>query len=123
MAFIPIFQTFYTKISALFLKIGLLLGGLAVLATLYLYPRLPEIIPTHMSALGNFDGFDHKQTIFLLPILLVISGCIMSLAKMDRYFPKYSFINVVSKCIWFLLNLVIWFGVLYFYIAYFKIAR
>lgn len=41
---------------------------------LYLYPTLPEIIPTHFNIKGEADGYGSRGTIFLLPLIMGITG-------------------------------------------------
>lgn len=38
----------------------------------YLYPSLPEEIPTHWNAAGQVDGYGAKEMIFLFPIISVL---------------------------------------------------
>lgn len=41
---------------------------------MYLYPGLPEIIPTHFNIKGEADGYGSKGTIFLLPSIMGVVG-------------------------------------------------
>lgn len=41
---------------------------------IYLYPNLPEIIPTHFNIKGEADGFGSRETIFLLPSIMGFVG-------------------------------------------------
>jgi uncharacterized membrane protein len=45
-----------------------LLAG-AVAATAWLYPGLPDRIPTHWNFKGEVDGYGGKWTLFLLPVM------------------------------------------------------
>ncbi|MEN1967349.1 DUF1648 domain-containing protein [Lentibacillus sp. N15] len=37
------------------------------------YGSLPETVPTHFNGKGEVDGWGHKATVFLLPIIAVIT--------------------------------------------------
>jgi uncharacterized membrane protein len=48
----------------------LLLIGIPFIYAAYLYPSLPEIIPTHFNIKGEADGFGGKDSIYLGPSIM-----------------------------------------------------
>jgi uncharacterized membrane protein len=57
--------------------------------TLYNYPSLPEIIPTHFNGSGKIDDYGSKTTIFLLP--LIGSIIFVGLTFLNKYPHTYNF--------------------------------
>ena len=59
--------------------------GIVVLlfvVSFYLYPSLPEEIPTHWNAEGKVDGYGSKEMIFLFPVIsFLIYGLFLVLPK------------------------------------------
>jgi uncharacterized membrane protein len=64
----------------------LLLIGIPFVYAAYLYPSLPEIIPTHFNIKGEADGFGGKGSIYLGP-------SIMGMASLFTYF----FLTYIKK--------------------------
>ena len=64
----------------------LLLIGIPFIYAAYLYPSLPEIIPTHFNIKGEADGFGGKDSIYLGP-------SIMGMASLFTYF----FLTYIKK--------------------------
>jgi uncharacterized membrane protein len=64
----------------------LVLIGVPFMYAAYLYPSLPEIIPTHFNIKGEADGFGGKGSIYLGP-------CIMGMASLFTYF----FLTYIKK--------------------------
>jgi len=52
----------------------LLLIGIPFIYAAYLYPSLPEIIPTHFNLKGEADGFGGKDSIYLGPIIMGVTS-------------------------------------------------
>jgi uncharacterized membrane protein len=52
----------------------LLLIGIPFIYAAYLYPSLPEIIPTHFNIKGEADGFGGKDSIYLGPTIMGITS-------------------------------------------------
>ena len=67
----------------------LVFWGLAILwmYTIYAYFNLPATIPIHYNLKGEIDGYGHKVTILILPLVMsiVISG-ITFINKYPHYF-------------------------------------
>ena len=64
----------------------LLLIGIPFIYAAYLYPSLPEIIPTHFNIKGEADGFGGKDSIYVGP-------SIMGMASLFTYF----FLTYIKK--------------------------
>jgi uncharacterized membrane protein len=64
----------------------LILIGIPFIYAAYLYPSLPEIIPTHFNIKGEADGFGSKDSIYLGP-------SIMGIASLFTYF----FLTYIKK--------------------------
>ncbi|MFQ3564850.1 DUF1648 domain-containing protein [Pseudolactococcus paracarnosus] len=58
----------YSKICYLFLVLGI--GFLC--ATIYLYLKLPNVIPVHWGLSFEVDSWGRKETLFILPISLFL---------------------------------------------------
>jgi uncharacterized membrane protein len=52
--------------------IGFLLVALAAGAALWLYPSLPDRIPTHWNIEGKVDGYGGKWTLFAFPVMMLV---------------------------------------------------
>jgi uncharacterized membrane protein len=65
-------------------KVAITLTALSLIGTFLVYPRLPDIIPTHWNASGQIDGMGSRNLVFVLgsiPLLLYI--LMIFLPKMD----------------------------------------
>jgi uncharacterized membrane protein len=56
----------------------------------YVYPNLPNIIPTHFNMKGEADGFGGKDTIFLGPGIMSVAGLFtfFLLSNLKNFDPK-----------------------------------
>lgn len=63
---------------------------LPILFTLYIYPTLPETIPTHFNISGEADGFGNKNTIWLACLLLTfVAGSVyLLITHLPKIDPK-----------------------------------
>jgi len=68
----------------------LLLIGIPFIYAAYLYPSLPEIIPTHFNIKGEADGFGGKGSIYLGPIIMGVASLFtyFLLANIKKFDPK-----------------------------------
>ncbi|MEY4053017.1 MAG: DUF1648 domain-containing protein [Chitinophagia bacterium] len=68
----------------------LILIGIPFIYAAYLYPSLPEIIPTHFNIKGEADGFGGKDSIYLGPIILGVASLFtyFFLANIKNFDPK-----------------------------------
>jgi uncharacterized membrane protein len=62
------------KNSVTYLLIAIVLLAIPFGYAAYLYPSLPEIIPTHFNIKGEADGFGGKDSIFIGPGILGATG-------------------------------------------------
>lgn len=62
------------KNSYFLLSIVLLILAIPFGYAIYLYPSLPEIIPTHFNIKGEADGYGSRGIIFLLPSIMGVVG-------------------------------------------------
>jgi uncharacterized membrane protein len=68
----------------------LLLIGIPFIYAAYLYPSLPEIIPTHFNIKGEADGFGGKDSIYLGPSIMGLTSLFtyFLLANIKKFDPK-----------------------------------
>ncbi len=68
----------------------LVLIGIPFAYAMYLYPYLPEIIPTHFGANGKPDAFGGRNSIYLGPGILAGAGLLVYalLANLNKIDPK-----------------------------------
>jgi len=86
-------------------------------ATLWLYPGLPDRIPTHWNLRGEIDGYGSKSTVFLLPaimaVLLVFFRALPWLSpkqfEVETFEPTYLFIVLSVTCLFAYLHaMMLW---------------
>jgi uncharacterized membrane protein len=70
----------------------LLLIGIPFIYAAYLYPNLPEIIPTHFNIKGEADGFGGKDSIYLGPSIMGMASLFtyLFLTYIKKIDPKRS---------------------------------
>lgn len=70
----------------------LLLIGIPFINAAYLYPSLPEIIPTHFNIKGEADGFGGKDSIYLGPSIMGMASLFtyLFLTYIKKIDPKRS---------------------------------
>jgi len=67
--------------------LSVLLIILAILLALYLYPTLPEKIPSHWNAAGEIDGYmDKGMALLFIPALM--TGIVVLMVLLPRIDPK-----------------------------------
>ena len=103
-----------------FWLIYLILMLLTAAVTLWAYPRLPDIIPTHWNAQGQADNFSEKSgSIWILPIMMVgVTLLLVFLPKLDPLRKNvalfsdvyYAFVLVVNGFFLYLHLLTLWIG-------------
>jgi uncharacterized membrane protein len=77
---------FYDK-KKLLLEITTIIFIVIMFGTaLYVYPKLPDKIPTHWNATGQADGFSGRSGVFIIPVMyLVISILLFILPFMEVF--------------------------------------
>lgn len=98
----------------------LILMLLTAAVTLWAYPRLPDIIPTHWNAQGQADNFSEKSgSIWILPIMMVGTTLLLVfLPKLDPLRKNvalfsdvyYTFVLLVNGFFLYLHILTLWIG-------------
>ena len=76
------------KKLALFIVIVLL--GIPFIYASYIYPSLPDTIPTHFNIKGEADGWGGRDSIFLVPFILGLTGLFtyFLLTNIKNFDPK-----------------------------------
>lgn len=76
-----------------------LLGGLSVIIlwvfVIWIYIKLPEIIPVHYNESGNPDYYGNKLSIFLLP--LITSIIYAALTKLNKYPHIFNYTEEITE--------------------------
>ena len=89
--------------SRIYWIIAILIVLLSAAAAAWLYPSLPEQIPTHWNFRGEVDGRGGKWTLFMIPmmmpLLLVLFYFLPALSpksfEVDSFKPTYLYIMVL----------------------------
>jgi uncharacterized membrane protein len=63
--------------------------------TLFVFFKLPTIIPTHFNASGKPDGFGNKLTILILPIIATL--VYFGLTKLNQHPHTFNYINPITE--------------------------
>jgi uncharacterized membrane protein len=85
------------------LSVGLVVASWAVAA--WLYPQLPEKIPTHWNIHGKIDGYGPKSTIFILPAVMV--GELILFALLPALSPKHFEVDASRSTYLYVMTLAI----------------
>lgn len=109
-------ERFETKpAKSLYIQIGIVLFIYLLLwaNTFYIYPKLPETIPTHFDITGNPDAWGHKSTFLILPFVAIIFPMLHGLLwlyaiKQGHKSLVYSLLTIV-----FIISIVVFIGLQY----------
>ena len=63
--------------------------------TLFVFFKLPAVIPTHFNALGQPDDYGNKLTILILPIIATL--VYFGLTKLNQYPHTFNYINSITE--------------------------
>ena len=63
--------------------------------TLFVFFKLPTIIPTHFNASGKPDGFGNKLTILILPIIATLLYLVLT--KLNQNPHTFNYINSITE--------------------------
>jgi uncharacterized membrane protein len=100
--------------------VAIALVVLATGASVWVYPSLPERIPTHWNIKGEVDGYGSKQwSVFLMPVfmigMLILFYFLPALSpkqfQVDTFRPTYLYIMVVVTALFAYLHLLILYAV------------
>jgi len=109
------FNAFYKELFYGFVTVGIF----EIMFSLWLYPRLKDMIPMHIGIGGVDSVTNAKYTIFLLPLACIFASCVLKSEIVDSKYIKGSPTSNILKIIFFLLQVVLAFvPVYYFYVTY-----
>ena len=63
--------------------------------TLFVFLKLPTVIPTHFNASGQPDGFGNKLTILILPIIATL--VYFGLTKLNQHPHTFNYISSITE--------------------------
>jgi len=86
--------------TRLYIVLSLLLAAAALLATLILYPQLPEKIPIHWNIHGVVDGYGGREWSLLTPAILV--GILLLFWVIPWLSPKHFEVDSFRSTYWFI---------------------
>ena len=85
--------------------IGFLLVAAAVAAPAWLYPGLPDRIPTHWNIEGKVDGYGGKWTLFVFPVLMV--GMLVLFYFLPALSPKHFEVDTFRPTYLYIMDVVL----------------
>lgn len=86
--------------TRLYVVLSLLLTAAALVATLIIYPQLPERIPIHWNIHGEVDGYGGKTWSLLTPAILV--GILLLFWAIPWLSPKHFEVDSFRATYWFI---------------------
>ena len=86
--------------TRLYIVLSLLLTAAALVATLILYPQLPEKIPIHWNIHGVVDGYGGREWSLLTPTILV--GILLLFWVIPWLSPKHFEVDSFRSTYWFI---------------------
>ncbi|GEM_PF-1264291 len=75
----------YSKVLIIMEIIGVMILLAILIATAYVYPTLPDRVPTHFNALGEADRWGGKGYLWFVPAMSVFLYLLITIAG---FFPK-----------------------------------
>ncbi len=113
-------------ISKIFNKVATvhwLITILSFVLAFVLYPQLPQQIPVHFDSSGGADSFGNRLNVFILPVALVILGVLCSSKVIDRRYADLTIQNIALKTLLLIIILVVWYGTIVAFLAYYHLAK
>ena len=86
--------------TRLYIVLSILLAAAAMIATLLIYPQLPEKIPIHWNIHGEVDGYGGRMWSFLTPGILV--GLLLLFWALPWLSPKHFEVDSFRSTYWFI---------------------
>jgi uncharacterized membrane protein len=87
-------------VTRLYIVLSLLLAAAALVATLLVYPQLPERVPIHWNIHGQVDGHGGKPWVFLTPAISV--GMLLLFWLIPWLSPKPFAVDSFRATYWFI---------------------
>ncbi|MDA9472197.1 DUF1648 domain-containing protein [Enterococcus sp. 5H] len=85
----------------------------------YLYPRLPQVVPIHFNLFNQPSNFGGKMIIWIFPLIFVAFSVFFNESKLDAVFSRSVKRNQLTKMAFMIFQLVLWVLILRAYSAYF----
>ncbi|MGI8979389.1 MAG: SdpI family protein [Pirellulaceae bacterium] len=87
--------------TRIYITLSLVLTAMALIATLIVYPQLPEKIPIHWNVNGQVDGFGEKPWVWLTPGIQV--GLLLLFWAIPWLSPKQFEIDSFRSTYWYIM--------------------
>ncbi|MBC7853737.1 MAG: SdpI family protein [Pirellulaceae bacterium] len=87
--------------TRLYITLSFVLTALALIATLLVYPQLPEKVPIHWNVHGQVDGWGEKSWVWLTPGIQV--GLLLLFGAIPWLSPKQFEIDSFRSTYWYIL--------------------
>jgi uncharacterized membrane protein len=105
-------QKFYDNKKLLLELIPLLLVLCTFIIAWYVYPILPNKIPSHWNAAGQVDSYSQKASIFVLPIIFLVVLILLFVLPILEVF-RDNMLKIYTYYYWFKILFGVFFTVLF----------
>ena len=95
------------------------LAVISFFSSLFLYLKLPHIIPTHFNVIFQPDGFGGKSSLWIFPLIFIFLKIICSEKNRYAWFKDTFANDIVQKNIQIILQIFIWLLISGVYLYYF----
>lgn len=95
------------------------IAAVLIVLNVYLYPRLPQVVPVQFNFFGSDTHLRSKLIIWLFPLIFVLFAFLFNEKQLNRFISPPSTKNKWLKFGVLLLQLVCWFILLRAYTTYF----
>jgi uncharacterized membrane protein len=85
--------------------IGFLLVAASVVAAAWLYPGLPDRIPTHWNIRGEVDGYGGKWTLFMFP--MIMAGTLVLFYFLPALSPRHFEVDAFRPTYLYIMDIVL----------------
>lgn len=108
---------YYHKI----VQLNFLWSILAFLFNLYLFPKLPAIIPNHFQWNGTPDNPGGRFIVWVLPLVFIALSILFSEKTLFKFIPIPN--SALTKSLAAIFQLILWISILYAYFYYFSLIH
>jgi len=105
-------QKFYDNKKLLLELIPLLLVLCTFIVAWYVYPMLPNKIPSHWNSAGQVDSYSQKASIFVLPIIFLVVLILLFVLPILEVF-RDNMLKIYTYYYWFKILFGVFFTVLF----------